>query len=65
MIDLADDHYELNIQRAQKYLGWTPRHSLSSSLPKMIDALKQDPVRWYKANHLTMPKKMQKSNGKK
>ena len=58
MIDLADDHYELNIERAEKVLGWTPRHSIKETLPKMIAALKQDPARWYKANHL-------KYNGKK
>jgi nucleoside-diphosphate-sugar epimerase len=52
MIDLADDHYELNIERAQNMLGWTPRHSIEKTLPKMIAALKQDPARWYKANHL-------------
>jgi nucleoside-diphosphate-sugar epimerase len=52
MIDLADDHYELNISRARKYLGWTPRHSLESTLPKMIEELKADPDGWYKLNSL-------------
>lgn len=65
MIDLADDHYELNIEKAQKYLGWTPRHSLEKTLPIMIDILKQDPVHWYRANHLKVSPKMQKNYGKK
>lgn len=56
MVDLADDHYELDIGRAKKLLGWTPRHSLEESLPLMIADLKKDPVRWYKKNQLTLSK---------
>jgi nucleoside-diphosphate-sugar epimerase len=52
MIDLADDHYELNISRARKYLSWTPKHSLESTLPKMIEELKADPDAWYRLNGL-------------
>lgn len=40
MIDLADDHYALDIARARTLLGWEPRHSLRKTLPKMITALK-------------------------
>ena len=52
MIDLADDHYELDISRAKRLLGWVPKHSLEETLPKMIQDLKKDPVAWYKMNQL-------------
>jgi nucleoside-diphosphate-sugar epimerase/uncharacterized membrane protein len=52
MIDLADDHYALNISRARTLLGWEPRQSLIETLPKMITALKADPPGWYKENRL-------------
>lgn len=53
MIDLADDHYEMDISRAEKYLGWTPKHNLQDTLPKMIAELEQNPQAWYKANQLS------------
>jgi nucleoside-diphosphate-sugar epimerase len=56
MVDISDDHYELNIARARDLLGWQPKHSLRETLPKMIDALKADPVGWYKANKLNSAK---------
>jgi nucleoside-diphosphate-sugar epimerase len=52
MIDLADDHYELDITRAKKLLGWEPKYALKTSLVKMIEGLKADPVKWYKDNQL-------------
>ena len=52
MIDFADDHYELDITRAKKRLGWTPHYSLEETLPKMLDSLKKDPIEWYKINGL-------------
>ncbi|HLB52590.1 MAG TPA: NAD(P)-dependent oxidoreductase [Chlamydiales bacterium] len=52
MIDLADDHYELDISKAKSVLNWEPRHSLEESLPVMIDALKKDKAKWYKVNQL-------------
>lgn len=55
MIDLADDNYELDISRAHTLLGWEPRHSLRDTLPKMIAALKADPIRWYHENKLDVP----------
>jgi nucleoside-diphosphate-sugar epimerase len=53
MIDLADDHYELNIDKAKRLLGWAPKRSLETTLPKMIHELKQDPKGWYKFNQLS------------
>ncbi len=58
MIDLADDHYELDISRAKKTLGWEPKRDLRTSLVKMIEGLKADPVQWYKDNQLVMPEHM-------
>ncbi len=55
MVRMADDHYELDISRAEELLGWTPRHSLREELPAMIAALKSDPAGWYDANGLTKP----------
>jgi nucleoside-diphosphate-sugar epimerase len=53
MIDLADDHYEIDISRAKKVLGWTPKHNLEETLPKMIAALKANPKEWYKLNGIS------------
>ena len=55
MIDLADDHYALDITRARTLLGWEPKHSLRDTLPKMVAALREDPAGWYKANKLNPP----------
>lgn len=55
MIDRANDHYALDITRARTLLGWEPKRSLRSTIPKMIDALKADPVRWYEENDLELP----------
>jgi nucleoside-diphosphate-sugar epimerase len=56
MIELADDHYELNISRARQMLGWEPRHTLRDTLPRMIDSLKHDRARWYEQNKLDPPR---------
>jgi nucleoside-diphosphate-sugar epimerase len=55
MIDLADDHFEVDISRARDTLGWSPGHSLRETLPKMVAALKEDPVKWYEEHKLTLP----------
>jgi nucleoside-diphosphate-sugar epimerase/rhodanese-related sulfurtransferase len=55
MIDLADDHYALDISRAWKTLGWKPKRSLRDTLPKMVAALKADPLRFYRDNDLEPP----------
>lgn len=52
MIDLADDHYALDISRARQLLGWSPRHSLRETLPRMVTALKTDPEGFYRLNKL-------------
>ena len=57
MIDLADDHYELNISRAKQVLGWAPKRKLEETLPIMIEELKADPSKWYKINQLNDAKR--------
>jgi nucleoside-diphosphate-sugar epimerase len=52
MIDLADDHYEVDISLAKSQLGWTPKHFVGTSLPVMLQLLKTDPVKWYQINGL-------------
>ena len=52
MIDLADDHYALDISRARSLLGWSPRRSLRDTLPKMVTVLKTDPEAFYRGNKL-------------
>ncbi len=53
MVDLADDHYELDISRARKLLDWEPKHSLRDALPAIVKELKAEPLSWYKRNKLT------------
>lgn len=55
MLEMADDHYALDIGRAKTLLGWSPAHDLLGELPRMIAALKADPLGWYKANDVPPP----------
>jgi nucleoside-diphosphate-sugar epimerase len=59
MIDLADEHYELDITRARTLLGWEPQRRLRSTLPAMVAALKSDPIRWYREHKLELPKELE------
>jgi nucleoside-diphosphate-sugar epimerase len=61
MIDMADDHYALDISQARKVLRWKPKRSLAATLPKMIAALKNDPVEWYRSNKLIPPPWLEKT----
>ena len=58
MVDLTDEHMQLDISRANKLLDWEPKHRLKKSLPKIIDNLKDHPVKWYKENDLKLPSKL-------
>jgi nucleoside-diphosphate-sugar epimerase/uncharacterized membrane protein len=55
MMDLAQDHYELNTSRARELLGWQPKHRLVDTLPSIVAALKRDPLHWYRMNRVTPP----------
>ncbi|MGQ9424595.1 NAD-dependent epimerase/dehydratase family protein [Gilvimarinus sp. F26214L] len=61
MIDLSEDHYELNIARAREALGWEPHHSLRDELPHLIARFKEDPKRWYRVNNMTPPNWLQEA----
>jgi nucleoside-diphosphate-sugar epimerase len=61
MIDLADDHYALDITRARALLGWDPKRSLRATLPKMVAALKADPLAWYRQNKLEPPRELEEA----
>ena len=52
MIDLADDHYALDVSRARELLSWMPQRSLEDTLPRMVAALDADPARFYRDNKL-------------
>jgi len=52
MIDLADDHFEMDSSKAKKLLGWQPKHGLRDTLPKIIKKLKDDPEKFYRVNKL-------------
>jgi nucleoside-diphosphate-sugar epimerase len=56
MVDIADDHYALDISRARKLIGWEPKHLLRDTLPMMIAVLKEDPAAWYRDNGLNTAK---------
>lgn len=60
MIEVADQHYEVDISKAEKELGWYPQHFLRDTLPKMIDFLKSDTEGFYQENNLEIPNWLQK-----
>ena len=55
MVDLAGDHYELDVRRARDLLGWDPRRRLIDTLPQMVESLKADPGAFYAENDLGDP----------
>jgi nucleoside-diphosphate-sugar epimerase len=56
MVDLADDHYDLDISRAKRVLGWNPKHKLRDTIPRWVKELKEDPILWYDENKLKRPR---------
>jgi nucleoside-diphosphate-sugar epimerase len=59
MVELADDHYELDVTRANRLLAWAPERALGATLPKMVAALQADPVAFYRENQLELPSFLQ------
>lgn len=64
MIDLASDHYDLDITRARELLDWQPKHSIYKGLGKLVASLKKDPVAWYKRNGIVQPDWIQTADEK-
>lgn len=52
MIDMADDHYALDITLARTQLGWQPQHRIETVLEDLVANLKADPIGFYKANKI-------------
>lgn len=52
MVDLADDHYAVDISRIRQKLGWQPKRRLESRLKHMVASLKANPERWYQRQGL-------------
>ena len=55
MIDMGADHYALDISKAERLLGWRPRRFIKDHLPSIVEALKKDPLGWYRKNGITPP----------
>jgi nucleoside-diphosphate-sugar epimerase len=54
MIDIADDHYELDIALARRLLGWEPRRRLLDDIPRLIEVMRADPEGWCRENGLAV-----------
>jgi UDP-glucose 4-epimerase len=52
MVDLADDNYEVSVEKAKRILGWTPKHNLRETLPTIVENMKQDPLAWYRRHKM-------------
>jgi hypothetical protein len=55
MVQLADDHYALDVRRAREVLEWQPQHRVADELPAMVRAVKDDPASWYARHHIDPP----------
>lgn len=64
MIDMADDHYELDITRAIELLDWRPQHRLIDTVPQMIRSLEDDPEAWFKHHKLAVSSKVTERVGR-
>lgn len=58
MIDLADQNFTCVCKNAKEHLQWQPKYFVGDVLPKMIDFLKEDPLKFYDINGLTKPKNL-------
>lgn len=64
MVDLADDHYEVDLSHAQTQLLWEPVRRLRHTLPKMIGWFHKDRKAWYDEHHLDYPEPSEIGNWK-
>lgn len=58
MVDLADDHYEVEITKARNQLDWNPQHRLRNTLPSMIEHLRDNPRVFYEEHQIDIPDEM-------
>jgi len=61
MVDLADAHFPISIDRARERIGWQPRHRLRDTLPEMARRLVRDPKAWYAENGIEPPEDLEVS----
>lgn len=59
MIDLADQHYPVEIDKAREKLGWEPKKRLRNTLSRMAAHLLHDPEAWYVQHGLPMPERQE------
>ena len=64
MIDMASDHYALDISRTRELLDWQPQYSIRQTLPAIIANLKEDPEGWYSRNKINPPEWIESSEEK-
>ncbi|MEQ8768036.1 MAG: NAD(P)-dependent oxidoreductase [Planctomycetota bacterium] len=50
MIDLADDHYPVDIGKAKERLSWKPEHRLARSLPRIVQSMQKNPSAWFESH---------------
>ncbi|KAA9006813.1 vitamin K epoxide reductase family protein [Histidinibacterium aquaticum] len=55
MIDMASDHYALDTAKARELLDWEPKNRIEDKLETIVDNLKADPNKWYRANGIRPP----------
>ncbi len=55
MVDMASDHYALDVSLAEDMLGWQPQHRIADGLKELTVALRSDPAGWYAENGIDPP----------
>ena len=58
MVDVADQEYKIDIDKARTMLGWEPRHKLRDTLPYIAGRLLEDTAKWYEMNGLEAPEEV-------
>jgi nucleoside-diphosphate-sugar epimerase len=56
MIDHSDEHFEMDISKAKKIIGWEPQHRVDKTISLWIEELRRDPIMWYDENKLKKPR---------
>jgi hypothetical protein len=63
MTALADDHYAVDVTKADELIGWKPRHRFELELPGIVEELLQDPPGWYRRNGVQLAASLQEASG--